>query len=242
MKVDDLSRMLVYILGHRPDEFGLVPDSDGFVTFKKLLQAIHEEPDYRYVRRSHINEVLSGKDRPLFQSEEKVIRTLERRWLLDFESASHSLPKILFIAVRTRAHPAVMEKGLKSAEGRNYVLSPNKDMTLRIGRRHDQKPVLLEISAAAAETEGVLFFPFGRLFLSPWIPAKFISGPPVPKEIPAHRIETKIKKEQPIPKPLDFAPGTFVLEASKDSDPYRKAKGKKRKGWKETSRKIRRKK
>jgi len=52
--------MLVYMLGHRPDEFGLVPDSEGFIPYKELLQAIHEEEGWRYVRRSHINEVLFG--------------------------------------------------------------------------------------------------------------------------------------------------------------------------------------
>lgn len=242
IKVDNLSRLLVYILGHRPDEFGLVPDNDGFVTYKELLQAIHEEPNYRYVRQAHINEVLLGKDRSLFQPKEKVIRTLERRWLLDFENLSQSTPKVLFTAVRTRAHPVVMEKGLKSAEGRHCALSSNKDMALRIGRRRDQKPVLLEISAAAAEIEGTMFFPFGDLFLSHWIPAKFISGPPVSKEVLDRQIDAKIKKERPIPKPLDFAPGTFTLDISKDPDPYRKAKGKKQKGWKEEARKIRRRK
>ncbi len=240
MKVDSLSRLLAYILGHRPDEFGLVPDSDGFVTYKELLQAIHEEPNYRYVRQSHINEVLLGKDRLLFQSEDKRIRALERRWIVDFENPSRSIPKVLFMAVRTRAHPVVMEKGLKYAEGRYSILSSNKDMALRIGRRRDHKPVLLEISAEAAEKEGSLFFPFGNLFLTPWIPVKFVAGPPVSKEVMGRQIDAKAKREKPMPKPLDFAPGTFSLDISRDPDPYRRAKGKKQKGWKEAARKIRR--
>ena len=242
MKVDNLCRLMVYILGHKPYEFGLVPDNDGFVTYKELLQAIHEERNYRYVRQADINEVLLGNDRVLFQPKDKVIRTLERRWLLDFENPSRSTPKVLFTAVRTRAHPVMMERGLQSAVGRHWVLSSNKDMALRIGRRRDQKPVVLEISAAAAEMEGIMFFPFGSLFLSPWIPAKFISGPPVSKEVLERQMDVKIKKEKPVPKPLDFAPGTFTLDASKDPDLYRKAKGKKQKGWKEKARKIRRRK
>jgi putative RNA 2'-phosphotransferase len=34
--------MLSYVLGRRPDEFGLVPDADGFVRLKDLLKALHE--------------------------------------------------------------------------------------------------------------------------------------------------------------------------------------------------------
>jgi putative RNA 2'-phosphotransferase len=239
IKVDNLGRLLVYILGHSPDEFGLVPDGDGFVTYKELLQAIHEEPQWRYVRRSHINEVLLGKDRGLFQPEDNRIRVLERRWRMDMENPSTSLPKVLFTPVRKRAHPVVMEKGLKSIEGRHVVLSPDEDMALRIGMRRDKEPVLLEILASAAQREGALFFPFGNLFLSPQIPAKFVSGPPVAKETLERRGGMDIKKETVVSRPVDLTPGTFSLDITRDPDLRRRTKNKKRKGWKEEARKLR---
>ena len=68
-KVDSLARFLLYVLGRRPDEFGLVPDAGGFVLLKELLQAIHEEPSWRYVRQSHVNEVLCGSYRAEFDAE-----------------------------------------------------------------------------------------------------------------------------------------------------------------------------
>ncbi|MBW2217849.1 MAG: hypothetical protein JRF34_11780, partial [Deltaproteobacteria bacterium] len=37
----------------------------------------------------------------------------------------------------------------------------------------------------------------------------------------------------------DPAPGTFSLDSSRDPDLLRRAKGKKRKGWKEEARKVR---
>ena len=239
-KVENLSRFLVYILGHRPDEFGLVPDSDGFVTYKELLQAIHEEPDWHYVRQSHINEVLLGKDRLLFQPDNKRIRSSERRWRFDIDRPSQPLPKLLFTPVRRKAHPVVIEKGLKSDRDKYLILSPDQDIARRIGRRRDQKPVLLEIMAFAAQNKGVLFYAFGKLFLTHEIPAKFITGPPVPKEILDSRRDAGARKENVIPRQPYFAPGTFALEPSRDPDPYRRAKGKKRKGWKEEARKMRR--
>ncbi|MBW1796732.1 MAG: hypothetical protein JRJ38_20340, partial [Deltaproteobacteria bacterium] len=164
-KVDDLSRFLVYILGHRPDEFGLAPDTDGYVTYnapdtdgyvtyKELLQAIHEEAGWHYVRKSHINEVLLGKDRGLFQADDKRIRVFDIRWQMNLEDAPQPVPKTLFAPIRRKAHPVVMEKGLKSSEGRYQVLCADKDMALRIGKRRDQKPVLLEILASEAESKG----------------------------------------------------------------------------------------
>jgi len=227
------------VLGHRPDEFGLVPDSDGFIPYKELLQAIHEEEGWRYVRRSHINEVLLGRDRSLFESEDERIRSVEQRWELDLHNPARFLPKILFTAVRRRAHPVVMERGLNAVEDKYLVLTPVREMALRIGRRRDKEPVLLEILAEVAREKRALFFSFGDLFLSPEIPAKFIAGPPLPKEMLERRREKGKEKEKPVKLPPTPSPGTFTLDPSRDPDPYRKAKGKKRKGWKENARKTR---
>ena len=238
-KVEHLSRFLIYILGRRPYEFGLVPANDGFVKYKELLQAIHEEPGWRYVRQSHINEVLMGKDRPLFETEGKRIRAAQRKWDLDLQTPALSLPGILFTAVRKRAHPVVMEKGLNPGDDQPVVLSREKNMAERIGKRRDQKPVVLEIMANPAQEQGVTFYPFGELFVCSQIPARFIAGPPVPKEIIEKRKEASAGRTRSTPEQADFTPGTFTLDISRDPDRLRRAKGRKIKGWKEEARKVR---
>ena len=232
--------MLVYMLGHRPDEFGLVPDNEGFIPYKELLQAMHEEEVWRYVRRSHINEVLLGKDRSLFESEDEGIRSVERRWELTPHSPARFPPKILFTAVRRKAHPVVMEKGLRAPQGRYLILTPVREMALKVGRRRDKEPVLLEILADAAKDKRTLFFSFGDLFLSPEIPPRFIAGPPLPKEMLERRKDKEKEKEKVIKVLPTPDPGTFTLDPSRDPDPYRRAKGKKKKGWKENARNMRR--
>lgn len=235
IRVTDLSRFLIYILGHRPDEFGLVPDSIGFITVKELLRAVHEEAGWGYVREGHIREVLVGKDRALFAWEEDRIRAAEKRWHLDLQTPSENTPKILFIAIRRKAHVHVMEKGLFS--DRALVLSPDRDMALRIGRRRDQKPILLEVMTGPAQQQGVSFHSFGDLYLAQEIPPEFISGPPVPEEI---REPQPPKKEKTLPQPPILSGGTFVLDAHRDPDLARRRSGRKPRGWKENSRKMRR--
>lgn len=234
IRVQSLGRLLVYMLGHRPDEFGLVPDREGFVPCKQLLQAFHEEPAWQYVRQSHINEVLLGKERALFQAEGNRIRAMDRKWQLDFDHPSATVPKILFTGVRKKAHPVVMAKGLSAPEGMPIAFSSDQETALRIGRRRDREPVLLEVSAAAAARTGISFYPFGILFLSHGIPNKFIVGPPVPKTM-----EEKVK-DKPMTPSIDLSPGTFSLEISMDPDLARRARGKKPRGWKEAARNMRR--
>jgi putative RNA 2'-phosphotransferase len=191
------------------------------------------------VQKGHINEVLLSNDRSLFHTQKDKIRALDRRWHLDLENPAQGLPTILFVGVRRRAHSVVMEKGLKGTQGKHVVLSPNQDMATRIGRRRDQKPVLLEISTHSILKAGVALYPFGNLFLADHVPAEAVNGPPLPKK----DMEAARKKERRIPdKSLDSEIGTFVLDANRDPDLSRRSKGKKQKGWKENARKTRRKK
>jgi len=227
-----------YVLGHHPYEFGLVPDKEGYIKTKELLWAMNEEEDWRYVRQSHIREVLLSKERILFEVDENRIKTRERRWELNLENPCFDLPKLLFHPIRQRAHPHAMEKGLTAGPGENLLLAADREMAFRVGQRRDQKPVILEISVEQAGRSSTEFYSFGDLFLADKIPVTAILGPPLSKEF--QKTKTKEIKEEPQPI-TDFRPGTFILEANRDPAPWRKDKGKKQKGWKEDIRKARRK-
>ncbi len=235
-QIERLSRLMVYILGHKPYEYGVVPNQEGFVTIKELLWAIHEEPGYRYVSQGNVNEVLVNDDRILFEMKDKQIRARSRHWELDVTSPVQSLPRLLYLGIRRKAHPVVLEKGLRTVKGHYYPFSSDREKALRIGRRRDQQPVVLEVMADKAYSEGTLFFPFGSLFLSAEIQARYIAGPPVSKQALQSK-EGQPKEKEGIPPP--FQAGTFILEAERDMDRSRLAKGKKKKGWKEEVRKLR---
>jgi len=234
IKANSLSALMSFILGRKPDEFGLVPDIDGYLTYKELLRAMHEEPGWSYVRQSHIQEVLMGKGGSLFEWDENRIKVRERHWSLDLKTPGLAVPKILYVCVRRRTHAYVMEHGLKPE--RHLVLSPDREMALRIGRRRDQKPVMIEVMTGPAQAQGIPFYSFGQLFLATQIPPEFVSGPPVSKEA-----EEKRQPEKAVPAPPDFLAGTFVLNAYRDPDRSRRFSGKKQRGWKEDARKLRRK-
>jgi putative RNA 2'-phosphotransferase len=234
IKANNLSSLMSFILGRKPDEFGLVPDREGYLPYRELLWAIHEEPGWSYVRQGHIHEVLMGKGVSLFEWDENRIRALERHWSIDLEALDLRVPKILYVCVRRRAHAYVMEQGMKSET--YLVLSPDRDMALRIGRRRDRKPVMLEVMTGPAQEQGIPFYSFGQLFLATEIPHRFISGPPVSKEA-----DEKKQPEKAVQAPPDFLAGTFMLDANRDPDRSRRFSGKKQRGWKEDARKLRRK-
>ena len=69
-----LEKFIVYVLGRRPDEFGLVPEAEGWVKLKDLLKAINEENGWRHVRRSHIDEIVLTQPAPEIEINDNRVR------------------------------------------------------------------------------------------------------------------------------------------------------------------------
>ena len=238
IKITGLSRMIIYMLGHSPYEYGLVPDSQGFITFKELLWALQEEHGWSYVNQGTINELLMSDERHHFEANEKSIRAVSRYWELNLHLPTDHVPSLLYTPIRRKAHFTVTEKGLVSSDNKPFVLTANKTMAERIGKRKDQKSVIIEIMAGRAKNEGAKFYPFGDLFLAREILPQYIAGPPVPKDIVKQRESRTEKKKDAV---TEFGAGTFTLDVSRDPDISRRKKGHKKKGWKEELRGKRRK-
>ena len=182
-----LAKLITYILGRRPDEFGLVPDPNGFVKLKDLLKALNEEEGWKYVRRSHLDEILYSLSDPPFEISEKQIRAKARNQLSLPEPAQDP-PKLLFTCIRRRAYRTVSEKGIFPMGYQQVVLSSDQDQAVRIGKRIDPDPVILTIQVQKSIAKGVRFLQTGELlYLAESIPTSCFSGPPLPKE----RLEAK---------------------------------------------------
>ena len=178
-----LSKFLFYILGHRPDEYGLVLDSEGYVFIKELLQALHEEEGWSFVRQDHLQEILLTSDRARFEIDGSRIRAVHGHSLsISTQYERTEPPKILYHATRRRTYPVILEEGLKPT-GRQYVhLATTKELAVRMGKRRDSEPVLLEIQALKAHQHGISFYRAKELiFLVDFLPPQHLSGPPLSK-------------------------------------------------------------
>jgi len=179
----ELAKILAYVLGRRPDEFGLVPDRSGYVKVRELLKALGEEGEFRYVRRSHLEEVCLTLTKPPIEIEDNLIRARDRSELTG-PLLADNLPKLLYTCIRRKAYPYVAEKGVMKSEG-NVVLSADREMAMRIGKRIDQSPVTLTVQVQKTLQKRVRYFSGGgELYTAAFIPAGCFTGPPLPKEKP----------------------------------------------------------
>jgi putative RNA 2'-phosphotransferase len=176
-----LAGTLAYILGRRPDEFGLIPDSEGYVKIKDLLKALGEEKEFRHIRKGKLDEILLTVPEPPIEIQDGRIRARDRSHLRS-PCPPETLPKLLYTCIRRKAYPVVLKNGIQPTSFSHVLLSSDQDMARRIGRRNDASPVLLTVSVAQArEARVTVEWAGGSLYLAPMVPPHCFSGPPPAK-------------------------------------------------------------
>jgi putative RNA 2'-phosphotransferase len=234
--LEQLAKLLSYILGRNPAEFGLVPNPDGFVKIKDFLKAVSEEDGLKYVRRSNINEILMTLPESPIEIIGNNIRA-KHRHAKPSNIPAQNLPKLLFTCVRRKAYPSVLENGIRPMGFSHVILSSDPEMAQRIGRRRDPAPIQLVIQTAISMEKGIEFYGAGEtLYLAESILPGCFTGPPLPKyKEPATKRDTNDEPE------LDRMPGSFILglkeKNARDKTSQRKKKPKTT-DWNKKSQKI----
>ena len=204
--LEQLAKIISYILGRNPAEFGLVPDPDGFVKIKEFLKALSEEDGLKYVRTSNINEILITLPNPPVEIKGNYIRA-KHRLAMPIKIPAQTLPKLLYTCVRRKAYPRVLENGIRPMGFSHVILSSEPDMAERMGKRRDPMPVQLVVQTEISLDKGIKFYEAGEtLYLAESIQPGCFTGPPLPKQ-----------KEQPVKRDvvdepsLDRMPGSFLM-------------------------------
>jgi putative RNA 2'-phosphotransferase len=238
-QLKELAKIIDYILLHRPDEFGLFPEDDGSLPIKDLLWALHEEPGWSYVRPSHLKELAYSGIPVNFSLHDAHLRPSSSS---PFVLAASTPPRFLFHGARRQAYPVILKHGLRPGARAHVALATTEEMALRIGRRRDEKPVLLTVHATRAHEAGSQFLRCGELlYLVNELAVNFLSGPP-PDQVEAPVKEAKKPPEAP-GREIFETPGSFFLDPARVPDPGRvrpRSGGKKDVDWKRQVRRERR--
>jgi putative RNA 2'-phosphotransferase len=236
---EKLNAFLGYVLGRNPYEFGLVPDENGYVKIRDLLKAVREETGFGHVTEGSLTELQLTVKKPMAEIQADLIRATDRDKLMA-PACDTATPKLLYIGIRTRAHGHALHKGLQPYDSQDYViLSSDRDMAERMGKRKDAQPVILTVNTDQAEDLGVVFFSAGEnIYLARQIPTGCFSGPPLPSS--RDEVASKTRKGKAAEKRTAPSPGSFFPDFSESQSRANRPSGKQAKlSWKHNKKKIR---
>ncbi len=231
LKIKKIYKLLLYILSHKPDEFGIVPDDNGFVKIKELIQVFSQDKNLPSIRLQTFNEIVLNSENPHIDSKQNLIRAKNREALPDFLKDC-PLPKLLYICVRNRAFNYVLERGISAADNSRVILSADIDQAAQIGKRRDNKQELFIINTKSAIQNGATFYKFGDLiYIADFISPKAFVNPTIPKE----------KKQAVENTDRQKSPGSFILSFEKHAEKNRNLFGSKKDiSWKRDKKRLRR--
>jgi putative RNA 2'-phosphotransferase len=233
-----LARFIQYVLGRRPDEFGLVPDADGFIPAADLLKVAKEE-GWHHVRRHDLAFLSQQLNQPVLEIRNHLVRAVNRSRLERYRETTDG-PKLLYASIRRRAYETVLQHGLKP-QGHigQVILCAAENLAQKIGRRRDSAPIIVTVHVHSARQCGVVFRQFGDgLYLADHLPASCCRLPRPPQT-------NKRDEQKHVDAPATAkTPGSFTLDIEPLVDspnPWKPSPRERRsKDWKKARQKERR--
>ena len=249
-----LAKTLSYISYTAPSEHGLFWDSDGRMPWKDLYWVLQEDESLRFVRETHIREILYlGISLPF------ILDGSSLRLVTGYPAPElpivFNLPERLYYACQIKQFPVIRDHGLLASRRAYVALAADRDLAMRMARRRAKEPILVEVMARSAAESGVQFRQAGpQLFLVESIPVEHLLLPKLRDDVLAailaeSRDSRAAKEKKSIKAQADASPGSFMMGAVELERIYGGKDGVGKSGdkagtgrnWKKESRKERRK-
>ena len=171
---ESISRFLSFVLRHRPADYPLRFDRQGFVSWDELFQTVKARfPD---ITEAELVGVIEKSDKRRFERrDDKARATYGHSFHVDLGLESVEPPPRLYHGTARDLAETVLREGLKP-RGRQHVhLSPSVEEAIAVGQRRDPSPTVLVVDSQAAHAAGISFYSSGPLFLCQEVPARFLS-------------------------------------------------------------------
>ena len=153
-----LSKFLSLVLRHRPDDYGLAMDEQGFVDFESLIDVLVAEDIVAETAEQDVLELVEGSERRRFQVDGGRIRALYGHSArIHLAYPPDDPPDQLWHGTTPEHAAQVRHEGLHPA-GRAFVhLSSTEEEARAVGSRHTDHPVLVRIDTQVARRSGITF-------------------------------------------------------------------------------------
>jgi putative RNA 2'-phosphotransferase len=156
-----VSRLMAYILRHSPEEFGLRPDTEGFVGLKELVDALKKR--YPDVTEEFVKEIVESDPKGRYEIRGERIRArYGHSFPVSLNHEEDRESRFLYHGTPRRNLPGILREGLKPMKRQFVHLSTDRMEALETGRRHGRDVVLLVIDADCLRRKGLRVYRAGK--------------------------------------------------------------------------------
>lgn len=152
-----LSKLLSYILRHKPEEYGIILDENGYTNVDELINKLnaHNE-NINFEILQYIVDT-NNKKRFAFNDDLTKIRASQGHSIeVELGYTEKQPPAILYHGTVEKFLPAIMKEGLQKMERHHVHLSADKTTAIKVGERRG-KPIILEIKSGEMYAAGYKF-------------------------------------------------------------------------------------
>ncbi|UYZ85574.1 RNA 2'-phosphotransferase [Entomomonas sp. E2T0] len=174
---EKISKLLSYILRHKPEEYNLTLDNQGWVIIHDLLESLAK--DQQPITRQQLNYLVENNDKKRFTISDDGLRIRAAQGhstkKVTIEYVPQQPPNTLFHGTATRFLDTIKQQGLL-AGSRQYVhLSTDTETAHSVAIRHGQ-PVILKINSAEMYQQGYHFYLADNgVWLTEHVPVTYIN-------------------------------------------------------------------
>lgn len=169
-----LSRFLTFLLRHKPKDYPLAIDGEGFAPWQDVVDLVRQR--FYDVTEPQMRALIAGGSKKRFEIRGDQVRaTYGHSFPVDLGGRFAEPPAQLYFGAARDLAQSMLRRGLEPRDRQYVHLSITADEAESVARRHDPAPSVLVIDAQAAYAEGVRFYESGPLFLVDKIPAKFLT-------------------------------------------------------------------
>lgn len=173
----ELSKEVSYALRHAPWEYELEVDEEGFVPVSQLLAALDETGHYeRSVTVEDLRHMMEVSDKKRHEIVGDKIRALYGHSIpMHIKKEKTVPPDVLYHGTTHKALDRILKEGLKPMSRQYVHLSKDIGTALLVGKRRDDKPVLLSVDAKKAYEDGIKFYLGNdKVVLTDYVPSKYL--------------------------------------------------------------------
>jgi putative RNA 2'-phosphotransferase len=167
------SKLLSYVLRHRPGSIGLALDAYGWAGVEELLARLDAQG--KGVDRALLDRVVAENDKQRFAFSEDGtrIRASQGHSIeVDLQLRAAEPPAVLYHGTASRFLKSILASGLRAGSRHHVHLSADLQTATRVGARHGF-PVVLAVDARRMRADGIAFYQSDN--------GVWLTGPVLPK-------------------------------------------------------------